>query len=46
MAKYSVGDMVLQWSHGFSTVETAAGVGKFLRRRGPSMEPRFLNRGN
>ena len=40
------GPFNLQWSHGFSTVETAPGQSIQIPLSGPSMEPRFLNRGN
>ncbi len=36
----------LQWSHGFSTVETGDMPEMWPRPQRPSMEPRFLNRGN
>ncbi len=39
-------DILLQWSHGFSTVETPSGRAGSHLIFPPSMEPRFLNRGN
>ncbi len=43
---YASADPDLQWSHGFSTVETFVTEILAEVENDPSMEPRFLNRGN